>query len=798
MEKEVKNNFANNYIGEKQKIAKKYNISPMVVDLLSVRGFDTVDKVDNFLNPTEENFYDPFLLKNMDKLVKRVNKAIDNKEKVLIFGDYDVDGVSASAILIKYFSSIQFYVDYFLPNRYVDGYGLTKESILLIKEKYNPSLIITVDCGISCFEEVEYAKTLGIDIIVTDHHDIPEVIPNGIVVNPKLENQKYPYKFLCGTGVAFKVVQALSGLENAKKYLGICAIATIADIVPLLDENRAIVKFGMADFEKNLPLGIKMLMQDNKLDCSLSATDIAFKLSPKINAAGRMGDAAVALKLYIKDDKILLKNTIENLNNLNLERQALCNKVYDDVIEKLSKINIANYNSIVLYSKKWDSGILGIVSAKIANEFNRPTILLSEVGDELKGSARSVNDIDIFSAISSLKEVLEAFGGHKMAAGLTIKTKNFKNFITSLNMYLSKHYTPKDFMPYSNYDLDIKCEQITAKFINDLNLLEPCGCGNPKPVFNVVLENSATAVPMAKHPNHLNISNKNLNIVAFNSYKYLPLLKNSSFKQIQMEFQLSKYKNKTFLKGIAKNINTGKIERPKNKEIILGEYLKQVYFSDNGKKRCESFDKKLLSKLVEEAKEELFGTLFVCSTYESYQEFLSLIGEDKNFQHYFFEVISNSGINSVIIAPTNFSNFGAYKKIIFLDPVLSKGYVNNIAKVTNAKLFIPSYKKVDSEIFKGLLTDRTLFGKYFKLLSNFAATQASFYNEVDLFKKLSTMDKKLNFKQFVFCLYTFIELNIFELENELETMTLKENKKVISSLTNSNFYNQVSLILKTF
>ena len=517
MEKEVKNNFANNHIGEKQKIAKKYNISPMVVDLLSVRGFDTLEKVDNFLNPTEENFYDPFLLKNMDKLVKRVNKAIDNKEKVLIFGDYDVDGVSASAILIKYFSSIQFY-------------GLTKESILLIKEKYNPSLIITVDCGISCFEEVEYAKTLGIDIIVTDHHDIPEVIPNGIVVNPKLENQKYPYKFLCGTGVAFKVVQALSGLENAKKYLGICAIATIADIVPLLDENRAIVKFGMADFEKNLPLGIKMLMQDNKLDCSLSATDIAFKLSPKINAAGRMGDAAVALKLYIKDDKILLKNTIENLNNLNLERQALCNKVYDDVIEKLSKINIANYNSIVLYSKKWDSGILGIVSAKIANEFNRPTILLSEVGDELKGSARSVNDIDIFSAISSLKEVLEAFGGHKMAAGLTIKTKNFKNFITSLNMYLSKHYTPKDFMPYSNYDLDIKCEQITAKFINDLNLLEPCGCGNPKPVFNVVLENSATAVPMAKHPNHLNISNKNLNIVAFNSYKYLPLLKNSSFK----------------------------------------------------------------------------------------------------------------------------------------------------------------------------------------------------------------------------------------------------------------------------
>ena len=790
-----KENLPNDYRGE---ISKKYNISPMVVDLLVSRGYDSFEKIESFLNPSEELFYDPFLLRGMHSLVKRVKKAMDTNEKVLIFGDYDVDGVSASAILIKYFSSKQFYVDYFLPNRYIDGYGLTKESILQIKEKYNPSLIITVDCGISCYEEVEYAKTLGIDIVVTDHHDIPDKIPNTIVINPKLVNQKYPYKFLCGTGVAFKVVQALSSLEEAKKYLGICAIATIADIVPLQDENRAIVKYGMANFNNNLPLGIKMLMQDNKLDTNLTATDIAFKLSPKINAAGRMGDAGVALKLYIKDDKILLKNTIENLNNLNLERQALCNKVYDDVTQKLSKINIANYNSIVLYSKDWDSGILGIVSAKVANEFNRPTILLSQVGDELKGSARSVNDIDIFSAISSLKEVLEAFGGHKMAAGLTIKTKNFKNFITSINKYLSEHYTPKDFMPYSNYDLDIKVEQVTTKFIKDLNLLEPCGCGNPKPIFNIVLEQNATAVPMQKHPNHLNISNKNLNIVAFNSYKFLPLLKNSNFKQIQMEFQLSEYKNRSYLKGIAKHITTGKIDKPKNKDVLYGEYLKQVAYLDEGTKRCDSFDKNYLTKLIAEAQQELFGTLFVCSSYESYLEFLSLTQEDKNFQHYLYEVISNSGINSVIIAPTNFNNFGAYKKIVFLDPVLSKGFVNAIANVTNAKLYIPSYKKVEKDIFKGLTVDRNVFGQYFKLLSSFASTQASFYNEIDLFKKIANQDKKLNFKQFIFCLYTFIELKIFELEDEIETQTLKENKKVISSLNNSEFYNQVSLILKTF
>lgn len=781
----------------KKHIVEKYNLSQIAVELLLKRGFDTEEKIDKFLNTSTNDFYDPFLLKDMDKLVKRIKKAIDKNEKVLIFGDYDVDGVSASAILIKYFASIHFYVDYFLPNRYIDGYGLTKESIDFVKEKYNPSLIITVDCGISCHEEVEYAKTIGIDIVVTDHHDIPDKIPNTIVVNPKLDGQEYPFKFLCGTGVAFKVVQALSGFENAQDYLGICAIATIADIVPLLDENRAIVKFGMQNFEKNLPLGIKMLMQENKLDKNVTSTDIAFKLAPKINAAGRMGDASVALKLYIKDDKILLKKTIENLNNLNLERQSLCNKVYDDVIQKLSKINIANYNSIVLYSKKWDSGILGIVSAKIANEFNRPTILLSEVGDELKGSARSVNDIDIFSAISSLKEVLEAFGGHKMAAGLTIKTKNFKNFITSLNKYLSEHYEPKDFLPTNNYDLSVSSDKLTNKVVKDLEIFEPCGCSNPKPVFNIVLAPSSNAVPMAKHPNHINIVNKNMNIVAFNSYKYLPLLKNSNYKQVQVELQQSVFKNKTYLKGIAKNITTGFLEKPKSKDVLLGSYLKQLSYFTEGSKGCKGFEKVELDRLVREAERELFGTLFVCFTYESYFELLNLTRQNKDMPHYMFEVISNSGINSVILCPTNFENFGAYKNIVFLDAVLSKGYINQIAKITNAKIFVPNYKKVDREIFKTLRTDRGVFGVYFKLLSALAATQKSFLNERDLFKQLNVIDKKINYKQFIFCLYVFEELGIFKIENDLGFSTLLENKKVVSKLENSQFYNQVGLILKT-
>ncbi len=781
----------------KQRVISRYNLSDIVVDLLISRGYDSEEKINHFLNPTEKDFYDPFLLRGMDKLVARVNKAIEKNEKVLIFGDYDVDGVSASAILIKYFASKKFYVDYFLPNRYVDGYGLTNASILSIKQKYNPNLIITVDCGIACYDEVEYAKTLGIDIIITDHHDIPERIPNTIVVNAKLPNQKYPFNALCGTGVAFKIVQALSGLEEAKKYLGICAIATIADIVPLVDENRAIVKFGMQNFSENLPLGIKLLMKDNKLDSSASSTDIAFKLSPKINAAGRMGDAGVALKLYIKEDKLFLENTIETLNNLNIERQSLCNKVYEDVIEKLTRINLSNYNCIVLYSKKWDSGILGIVSAKVANEFHRPTILFQEKDGELKGSARSVNDIDIFSAISSLKEVLEAFGGHKMAAGLTIKTKNFKNFITSINSYLSQNYTAKDFAPCNTYDYDLTREQVTVKLAKDLECFEPCGCGNPKPVFNIVLDKTASVSPMPKHPNHININNKSLGIVAFNSYKYLPLIKSCSDRNIQFELQLSNYKNKSYIKGLAKNISTGILDKPKNNDVIFGEYLKQVSYTQTTVKKVESYNKQKLSTIIKNAGKELFGTLFVCSTYEGYQEFLKESGNNKFCEHYINEVISNSGINAVILSPVDFNNFALYKTIVFLDPVLSKNYLSAVGEVTSAKIFIPNYKKVDSSVFKGLSLDRNVFGHYFKLLSNFASSHANFYNEIDLYKKIKDSNKDINFKQFIFCLQTFVELNILSFVSEMELYTLMENKKVVSKLTNSNFYNQVNLILKT-
>lgn len=775
----------------------KYNISPIVIELILSRGIAEKD-IDNFLVPSLDNLYDPFLLKDMKEFVARIEKAIQNKEKVLVYGDYDVDGVSASAILIKYFASRAFYVDYYLPNRYVDGYGLTCEVIDKLKLQYNPSLIITVDCGISCYKEVDYARTKGIEIIISDHHDIPEVIPNTLVLDPKLPGQKYPFNQLCGTGVALKIVQALGGREAIIDYLSICAIATIADIVPLVDENRVIVSCGLKLIDKTLPIGLKALMKANKLSFDqVLASDIAFKLSPKINAAGRMGDASVALKLYLEENRQIIADTIETLNNMNIERQALCNKIYDEAKERLSKINIANYFSIVLSSKEWDSGVLGIVAAKIAGEFNRPTVLLSEVGDEMKGSARSVNDINIFETISNIKEVVEAFGGHKMAAGLTIKAKNYKNFILSLNNALRENYTMFDLVPKDDYDYMLKPSEVTSELVRDLNMLEPYGVGNEKPVFCMEFD-KVYAQSMANYINHLNISSDGFNIVAFNSYKYLHMLKTTSSQRIYLELQSNNYKGKTYTKGIARKIKTGTILHQKE-EYLFGQYLKQLYFAGEVADFKE-YNNEGLNNLLNNAKNVPFGNLFIANTYQTYIDFVhraESLGLD--LVNDFLMISQNNGLNTILLAPLSSKGFSSFNNVIFLDALLDKSYLSKISRETKAKLYIPKDKKVPVGLFYNLSDDREVFAMYFKQLSTLASKRLSYLDEFDLYRqfKIHFPDKKLNYKQFVFCLYTFRELGIFELVEEENTMYIQENKKVISQLNNSKFYNRVSFLLKT-
>ncbi len=776
-------------------ISKKYNISPIVCELLSSRQIDSEEDLKKFLSPSDSCFYDPFKLKDMDKLVERIRKAINNKEKILIFGDYDVDGVSATAILVKYFMSKSVDVSYYLPNRYIDGYGLTVDTIKMLKEKFSPDLIITVDCGIACAKEVDYAKSLGIEIAVTDHHDIPEILPSGIVVDAKIEGQDYPFKYLCGTGLAFKIVQALEGLIVAKEYLGIASIATIADIVPLLDENRAIVKLGMQDFDSNLPLGIKMLFEKNKLPLNASSTDIAFRLAPKINAAGRMGDAGVALDLYINNDKNVLKKTIEKLDKLNTERQLLCTKVYEDAVSRLGNINVSNYNAIVLYSPNWDSGILGIVSAKLAGEYNRPTVLFSEVDGLLKGSARSVANIDIYSAISSQKEVLETFGGHKMAAGLTIKKSNFNDFLTNLNAFLSKNYTSKDYISTKTYDMELDVSQINYKLIEDLDILEPCGCDNPKPIFDILLPESTTFSAMPNHPTHLTINTGNASFVAFNYSKMMSLLRVTKDRHIQTELQISSFRGVRSIKGIVKNIVAGEITKAQDGDLLRAIYLKQLFCNDE-RFKATTYTKEDLPKFVQDAKKDYFGWLFVCSTFDSYKKLCNML--DFKVSHFTYEVISNSGLNAILLAPNSYRNFNCFKNIVFVDAILEKGFLAQINSLTDAKLYYLKDTTLDTSIVEDLRFDREIFGECYKAMSMYARKSTLFCNDFDLYKHLfvskESKQRAMSFKQFVFCFNVFIELKLFDICDEKDSYFLTENKQVFKSLDSSKIYSKIKSI----
>ena len=769
-------------------------LNPIVLDILKQRGLKDKKSIEKFLYPTLNDLHNPFLLKDMDRAVNRIKDAISRKEKVLIFGDYDVDGISATAILVKYFASKNFYVDYYLPNRYVDGYGLTIETIDKIINIYNPNLIITVDCGISCYNEVEYAKQKNIEIIISDHHDIPEVIPQTIVVNPKLSNQQYPFKELCGTGVALKIVQALGGIDEAKKYLSICALATIADIVTLTDENRAIVKIGLSMFDSTLPIGLKLLLRENKLNPSnVLASDIAFKIAPKINASGRMGDAVVGLRLYLEENKKILLDTIETLNNYNFNRQELCNKIFDEAVQRLKKINISNYFSIVLSSSQWDSGVLGIVAAKLANMYNRPTILFSQEGELLKGSARSINNIDIHSIITDVKEVVEAFGGHKMAAGLTIKYKNYKKFINSVNYKLIHKYKPQDFVPVDENYITIEPTAVDYSLYKDLCVLEPFGIGNEKPVFRIKSD-KVNVSTMPKYPNHLTINSNNLSIIAFNSSQYLPLLKNTVEQNIDIELQLNTFKNKNIVKGIAKKISTGYITK-QNDDFLYGQYIKQLCFNTKNDVKYKVYKNEDINLLLKDTYKNPYGYLFISNTNKSYSEFIKK--SSNVFYNDYLTLSHYSGLNTIILAPYSTENFSTFNKIVFLDPVLDSGYIDKIINETKAVVYIPQTNNFNTNhIFNNLNLNREEFAKYFRMISVLASKKIMFYNDIDIFKQLKNHfpDTKLNYKQFVFCFYVFQELGIFNLEYDDEYVLIKENDKIISNLKNSPLYNKISLL----
>lgn len=770
--------------------SEKFKLHPKIMHLIISRGYKTENEISNFLHPTKENLYDPFLLKDMDKFVERVKVAISKKERILIFGDYDVDGVSATAIMIKMFRKLGVQVDYYLPNRYTDGYGLTKDVIDKIAKTLKPNLIITVDCGISCYEEVEYAKSLNIEILITDHHEIPEILPDTICLNAKIPNQKYPFSQLCGTGLAFKIAQAILG-DVSMEFLPIAAIATIADIVPLLDENRAIVKLGMNLFEKFLPLGIRMLIKDQKINLSnITSTDISFKIAPKLNASGRMGDAEDSLLLYLEKNPVKIKELINKILTHNSDRQKLCNKVYEDCKTRLKSYNMSAIRSIILYDESWDQGILGIVCARLLEEYNRPVFLFSKIDNLLKGSARSLPDINVHLLLSNLSDILETYGGHTVAAGLSLEESNFKEFERRVNSYIFQHINDKAFMPIYYYDTEILEEDITPSFVNNLNMLEPFGCDNQPPKFKIE-SNNLCIIPMKNCPAHANVNiDKRISLVYFNYLKDQYKLKFATNKSLVFEFQKFEYK---IQRGMVKQFNCDYNLDSKN--IINLESFSLLQLDKIGEKpkyKYIEYDQQMLVKLVSDLSLSVFGTAFVFFSQKTMTKFLDDYNTENIYNFEIGENLTDGGFNSIIFCPAGLGFVKNFNKIVFCDPILDAGYLAEIQKLTTAEIYIPNFKKFDSKLFMTINNTRENFGKIYSVFKK--VENVCFHSLQSMYAEFCR--HKINFADYYFAFLVFKELNFIEhnIQNNNFSISLTNVK---SELTNSKIFNFVDLVKKS-
>lgn len=469
-------------------IKEKFELNHLTAKILSNRNIlgkeMDYNDIRKFLNPTRNDFYDPFLLPDMEKAIDRIEEAITKNEKILIYGDYDADGITSTTLLTKFFKDIGINVENYIPNRLTEGYGLNNKAIDKIKEK-ETKLIITVDCGITSIKEIEYAKKLGIDVIITDHHEPSEEIPKAIaIIDAKRKNNKYPFNQLAGCGIAFKLTQALSIKRNLNeniylKNLDIVAIGTISDLVPIVDENRVIVKLGLMLLKQTKNIGLKLLLKKSQIK-EIDSTSISFGITPRINAAGRLGNQYDSLELFITENYEKAENLAEKLNSYNLERQKIGNKIYE---EALLQLKDKENNCIILGKENWHHGIIGIVSSKITEKFYKPSILVCFEGEKAIGSGRSIEGFDLYKAISSSKQYLSAFGGHTMACGLSLLKKDFEKFKSSVEKYTNEKLDLSKQEQKIIIDYIIKDDDLEIDKIKELSILKPYGEQNTEPII---------------------------------------------------------------------------------------------------------------------------------------------------------------------------------------------------------------------------------------------------------------------------------------------------------------------------
>ena len=474
----------------KKKVSQLSNdlsVNPILASLLVQRNIDSFKKAKEFFRPSLEDLHDPFLLKDMDRAVSRIEKAIIDNENILIYGDYDVDGTTSVSLVSSYLKTITNHIATYIPDRYDEGYGISYQGIDFASDN-NFSLIIALDCGIKAIEKVNYATQKNVDFIICDHHKPGDEIPKALaVLNPKRVDCTYPYKELCGCGVGFKLVHALASrrgqtIEDIQQYLDLVATAIAADIVPITGENRILTYYGLEVINSNPRNGIKAIIhQINKK--KLTITDVVFIIAPRINAAGRIKHGNYAVELLTEMNYEAALDFAASIEKFNLERKELDKKITHEALQQIESANEKEKFSTVVYSENWHKGVIGIVASRLIESFYRPTLVFTKSGNKLAASARSVRGFDVYEALNECSEFIEQFGGHKYAAGLTLDPKNYSAFKNKFEEVVKATIDKKLLIPEITIDLELELSEITPKFFRILQQMGPFGPKNMKPVF---------------------------------------------------------------------------------------------------------------------------------------------------------------------------------------------------------------------------------------------------------------------------------------------------------------------------
>lgn len=549
-------------------LSDELNISPILSKLLIQRGIHTFEEARRFFRPDFANLHDPFLMADMEKAVTRLTEAIQENEKILIYGDYDVDGTTSVSLVYKFLKKFYSNVDFYIPDRYLEGYGISIQGIDYAL-KNDVKLIIALDCGIKAIEKVKYANEHHVDFIICDHHTPDAELPEAIaVLDPKRGDCNYPYKHLSGCGVGFKLLQAFAQRNNIPfseliPLLDLLALSIASDIVPITGENRILAYYGLKQLNTNPSIGVKSILEVCGLaEKEITISDIVFKVGPRINASGRMKLASEAVELMVSNDTNFAKLKSDTINEYNNDRKDLDKNITDEAIRLIASDN--NYikrKSIVVYKPDWHKGVIGIVASRLSEEFYKPSIVLTSSNGLASGSARSVPGFDIYSAIDACRDLLENFGGHRYAAGLSMREENVPVFTERFEQYVSANITEEQTSPQIDIDALIDFKDITPKFFNVLKQFGPFGPGNMKPVFATkkVMDYGSSRL-VGKEQEHLRLelvdsSSENvMNGIAFGMYEFNDHLKSMKPLDICYTLEENTFNGNTTIQLMIKDI----------------------------------------------------------------------------------------------------------------------------------------------------------------------------------------------------------------------------------------------------